>query len=390
MKYNFDEQIDRANTGCEKYDSRLAVFGKADVIPLWVADMDFRIADVIREALQAKLDHGVFGYGHAKADLYKAIVRWVQRRNGWDIKPSWITFCPGVVPGLGLSVQAFSKPGDKVVIQPPIYPPFFSAVTANDRVLLENRLVENDGYYTIDFDDLDKKLAEASLFILCSPHNPVGRAWTREELMKMGELCIKHKVRVVADEIHADIIMPSHKHIHFASLSPEISDITLTFIAASKSFNIAGISLGIAVTSNTEMFKEFEAVSYRVGLGDNSSLGIIGTETAYNKGEAWLEQLLTYISGNADFVIDFLKRELPMVKTRKPEATYLMWLDFRQLGMTQEELVHFLVFEAGLGLNNGITFGENGKGYMRLNLACPRATLEKALTQLKSAYNKRK
>lgn len=388
MKYNFDEQIERCGTACEKYDSREAVFGNGNVIPLWVADMDFRVAPEILDSLRRRIEHGVLGYPTVATSCYHAVASWVKRRNGWDIKHEWITFCPGVVPALSLSVQAFTKPHDKVLIQSPVYPPFFSTVRSNDRTVIESPLLEADGYYTMDFDDLDAKLKDASLLILCNPHNPVGRAWKRDELMRLGELCVKHGVTVLSDEIHADLLMPPHKHTHFASLSPEIADCTITFMAASKSFNIAGLSLGVGISSNPELLAKYNNLSRRNFLGENT-FGLLGLEAAFNHGEAWLGQLVGYLSDNADYVVSFIREQLPKVRVRKQEATYLMWVDFRNLAMSQDELVDFMVNEAGLGLNNGRNFGENGAGFMRLNLACPRATLEKAMEQLKAAYDSR-
>lgn len=386
-KYNFDEHVERQNTGCAKYDSREAVFGKTDVIPLWVADMDFRVADVIVEEIQKQIDHGILGYPAAQPSVYKAIISWLKHHHDWDVKASWITFCPGVVPGLGAAVQAYTKPGDKVVVQPPVYHPFFYAITNNDRVIVENRLVEKEeGYYVMDYADLEEKLKDASLFILCNPHNPVGRSWTKEELTKLGELCIKHNVVIISDEIHADLNMPSHKHTPTASISTEISDITLTFMAPSKTFNTAGLSQAFGVSTNPEILNKYNKQSNRLFLG-NSLLGLAALRAAFEKGDEWLSQLIPYISENADYVISFLKKEVPLLKARKQEATYLLWLDCRGLGLNQEELTSFMVNDAGIGMNNGEMFGENGKGFMRMNLACPRATLEKAMHQLKAAVD---
>ena len=387
-KYNFDEQIDRRNTGSIKWDDLKARFGREDIISLWVADMDFRVAEPIIRALQQQLDHGVFGYPIIEKSNKEAVISWVKRRNGWHIKPEWITFCPGVVSGLNTSVQALTEKGDKVVVQPPVYPPFLSVVTDNERELVENNLVEKDGYYTIDFDDLDRKLQGASLFILCNPHNPVGRSWTKEELEKVAELCIKHNVKVVSDEIHADLHMPPHKHVHFASLSPEIADRTITFIAASKSFNIAGLILGVGVCSNPVMLKLYKH-SASLQCLEPSGLGLVAMRAAYNESEEWLGELVEYLSQNADFVCSYIASNIPLVKARKPEATYLLWIDFRGLGMPQKELEEFIIQEAGLGLNDGVTFGSVGNGFMRMNLACPRSTLEKALHQLQGAIAKR-
>ncbi|MDR0660794.1 MAG: PatB family C-S lyase [Prevotellaceae bacterium] len=383
-KYNFDEIVERHNTGCVKYDGREAVFGNPDIIPLWVADMDFKVADVILEDVQKQIEHGILGYPFIQLSVYKSIITWLKDRHQWDIKAHWLTFCPGVVPGLGAAVQAFTKPGDKIIIQPPVYHPFFYAITNNDRVVVENRLIENDGYYTMDYADLEEKLKDASLLILCNPHNPVGRSWSKEELTKLSELCLKYNVLVISDEIHADLNMPSHKHTPTSSLSPEISANTFTFMASSKTFNTAGLSQAFAISSNEEVLKAFNAQAERQFL-EKSLLGLVATRAAFEKGEEWRTQLIQYISDNADYAISFLNENLPLIKARKLEATYLLWVDFRGLGLEQDKLVDFLVNKAGIGMNNGKMFGENGRGFMRMNLACPRATLEKALHQLEKA-----
>ncbi len=387
-KYNFDEIVERHNTGCVKYDGLEAVFGNANIIPLWVADMDFKAADVILEDVQKQLDHGIFGYPFVQQSVYKSMINWLKHRYSWDIKAHWITFCPGVVPGLGAAVQAFTKPGDKVIIQPPVYHPFFYAIRNNNRVVSENCLIEKEpGYYVMDYVDLEEKLKDAALLILCNPHNPVGRSWSKEELTKLGELCLKYGVTVISDEIHADLNMPSHKHTPLATLSPEIADNTFTFMASSKAFNTAGLSQAFGVASNPKILEAFNTQANNQFL-EKSLLGLVALRAAYEKGEEWLSQLIEYVSVNADYVVSFLQKEIPTLKAHKQEATYLLWLDCRGLGLTQNELAKFMIEEAGIGMNNGEMFGKNGVGFMRMNLACPRTTLEKALKQLKVAVDK--
>lgn len=387
MKYDFDEEINRVGTNCEKYDDCRAVFGRADVIPMWIADTDFRVPDFVTDALRKRLEHPVYGYSFRSPSYYKAIQGWVSRRNGWEVRAEWLGFSPGIVCGLAVALNAVSGEGDRVVIQPPVYPPFAQTITANRRVVVDNPLRIADGRYEIDFEDLDRKLEGARVFVLCNPHNPSGRVFTPEELRRMGELCVRHGVVIVSDEIHSDLLIKPHKHTHIASLSEEIGRRSITFIAPSKTFNIAGLSTSVAIIPDGELREKYNSVFCRVHIDQGNVFGSVALEAAYTHGDEWLDCLMDYIGGNMDFVVDYVSRHLPGVKAYKPESTFLMWLDFRAWGMEQPELEKFLVEKAGLGLNNGETFGREGIGYMRMNVGTTRAVLRKALDRLKTAYD---
>jgi cystathionine beta-lyase len=387
MKYNFDEITERRNTNCEKYDKCEEVFGTEDLIPLWVADMDFKVAEPILDALRARTEHQIFGYTFQGESYFDSIIKWQMRRNGWAIEKDWIIHCPGVVPALNFAVQALTNEGDRVVIMPPVYHPFFTAATDNNRILVENNLKHDGLDYFVDYDDLDKKLKDAKLLIFCNPHNPVGRAWKRDELEKIAELCIKHKTVIISDEVHSDLVFAPHRHIPVATLSSEIADLCLTFFAPSKTFNIAGFATAVAVASNKTINSAFGSIIKRLHLTDGNISGTTALEAAYNHGEEWLEQMLEYISDNAKFVVDFFEKNIPQIKTKHPESTFLQWIDFSALNLTQNKLVEFLIKDAKVGLNDGTSFSETeGKGFMRLNLACSRFIIEKALNQILAAY----
>ena len=390
MKYNFDEIIDRSNTNCEKYDMREAIFGTNDLIPLWVADMDFRVAEPILNALRTRIEHKVFGYSFQSELYYQSIINWQKRRNNWNVEREWIAHCPGVVPGLNFAVMALTNENDKIVIMPPIYQPFFNAVTDHKRILLENNLKHRNLDYFIDFDDLEEKLKEAKILIFCNPHNPVGRVWTRGELEKVAELCIKYNIIILSDEVHSDLIFHPHKHIPIATLSPEIADLCITFFAPNKTFNVAGFATAVAVASNKKLYDEYTAMVKRLHLTEGNICGAIALEAAYNHGEEWLEQMLDYVFENAKFVADFFEKNMPKIKANIPEGTFLQWLDFSELGLTQDELVDFLTKDAKVGLNDGRFFSPTaGIGFMRLNLACSRLLIVKALNQILEAYKNR-
>ncbi|MDR1055349.1 MAG: PatB family C-S lyase [Prevotellaceae bacterium] len=383
MNYNFDEIINRENTNCIKWDLRESVFGRADVLPAWVADMDFRTPDFVMNAIREKAEHEIMGYVFRPQSFFDSVRDWLKRRNGWQTDSKDMVFTPGIVPALNFSVEVFTDKGDKVVIQPPVYTPFFGAIKDHERELIENPLVEKDGYYTIDFEDMERKLANnAKMFILCNPHNPVGRVWTKEELLQIGNLCVKHNVLIISDEIHCDLVFKPNKHIHIASLSDQIAQLTLTCLAPSKTFNMAGFATSIAHSANSEILKKFNSFIERYHLNMGNIFGNIAFEAAYKYGDDWLDQLLDYVKANMEYVEAFLKENMPEIRTRKNEGTYLMWLDFKAFNLKDSDLNDMLINKAGLGLNSGIMFGLEGKGFMRLNVACPRATLEKVMKQL--------
>ncbi|MDR3286905.1 MAG: PatB family C-S lyase [Prevotellaceae bacterium] len=390
MKYNFDELIDRKNTNCDKYDKCKQVFGTTDVIPLWVADMDFKVAEPITAALKNRTEHQIFGYTFHGESYFESIINWQKRKNNWDIKKEWIIYSPGVVPGLNFAVQSLTNEGDKIVIMPPVYRPFFTAATDNNRILIENNLKHDGLDYCIDYDDLDEKLKDAKMLIFCNPHNPVGRVWRRDELEKVAELCLKHQTIILSDEVHSDLIFAPNKHIPVAALSEKFADLCITFFAPSKTFNIAGFATAVAVASNKKLHDAFSLHLKKLHLTDGNISGNIALEAAYTNGEEWLQQMLGYISENAKFVINFFQKNLPVIKTKHPEGTFLQWIDFSALNISQPDLVNFLIKEAKVGLNDGTSFSEQeGIGFMRLNLACPRAIIEKALNNILAAYNRR-
>lgn len=389
-KYDFDTYIDRIGTDCEKYEDMKSVFGTDQVIPLWIADMDFATADFIVEAMEHRMKHPIFGYTFRPQCYFDAIRGWVYRHSGWDIDTSWIAFSPGVVAGVTFGMLSCTKEGDGVVIQPPVYHPFGNTIRYNHRTVLNNPLIQDPatGEYRIDFDDLDQKLAQAKAFILCNPHNPTGRVFTREELLKIGELCKKHDVTIISDEIHCDFIFQPHEHIHIASLTEDLANRTITLIAPSKSFNVAGFSTAAAIIPNPERHAAYQAEVDKIHIENGNIFGSVALKTAYEQGDEWMRQLLEYLQGNVDFVYDFMTANIPSVHCYKPEATFLMWLDFRKWGMTQEELNRFLVQEAGLGLGDGSVYGIEGTGFQRLNIGTPRSVLQRAMNQLLEAVRK--
>ncbi len=388
MKYDFDQVIDRSANRAAKYDERLQKFGTMDVIPLWVADMDFKTAQPIIDAVKKKAEEGIWGYTSRPDSYFEAILNWQQRRNGWTIDKKLVSWSLGVVPALSAIVKVFSQPGDKVMIQTPVYSEFYDVTEAWDRVVVENQLVEKEGRWTIDFEDFEKKAREARIFLLCSPHNPLGIVWTREELKKMAEICIENGVLMVSDEIHSDLVFHGKKHIPTAMVSPEIAGKVISCISGTKTFNLAGLQASTTVFPDEETKKRFDRFWTNMDIHRNNAFSSVAMETAFNEGEEWLEQLLEYLDGNFEYVRSFCEANIPEIKVNVPDATYLMWLDCRGLGMDNETLRRFMIEKAGLGLNEGYTFGRSLSGYMRLNAACPRSILEKAMGQLKEAVHR--
>lgn len=388
MKYNFNEKIDRSNNHAAKWEEMGNKFISNDLWPMWIADMDLKTAPVIIDAMREKLEQGIFGYVYRPASYYQSAADWIERRFDYKIDPKTLINSPGVVPTLSILVRLMTKADEKVLIQSPVYYPFSSVVKENGRELVVNELVKDEaGYYTIDFEDFEKKVSDekVKLFIMCSPHNPVGRVWKREELQKMSELCLKYNVRVIADEIWRDIIMPEHKHIPAASLSKEIEHNTITCFSPTKTFNIAGFQASFATLPREEEWKMLDEELGRLDVKRNSPFSLVGFEAAYTKGEEWLEELLIHLDGNMDYVVNFVKERIPEVKVRKPEGTYLMWLDFSGLNMTKEELSMFMQKEAKIALDDGFWFGENGAGFERMNIACPRYMVEEGMNRIENA-----
>ena len=385
MKYNFDEVIDREKNRSAKYDEREKKFGTRDVIPMWIADMDFRTAQPIIDAAKKKAEEGIWGYTSRPASYYEAVCGWQKRRNGWDVDPKMISFAVGVVPAMSSMVNVFTKPEDKVLIQTPVYSEFYDVTESWGRQVVESPLKEKDGVWSINWEDFEKKAGEAKMFFLCNPHNPLGIVWSREDLTRMCEICIRHQVLIVSDEIHSDLIFHGKKHIPTATLSEEIAAYVITCTSGTKTFNLAGIHAAAIVFPNQELKGVYDRFWVNLDIHRNNAFSSVIMETAFNEGEEWLEQLLEYISGNFDFIREYCREHIPQIKPNLPDATYLVWLDCRELGMSNEELKNFMIHKACLGLNEGWSFGRSLSGYMRLNAACPRSVIEKALKQLEAA-----
>ena len=358
------------------------------IISFSVAEMRLNLAPAITEGMHRCVDIGCFGYAPPEKERYdKAVVRWMHQRHNWDVEMSQCIQTTGVVTAMGMAIRALTQPGDGVIVQTPVYPPFCNSVKNNGRKLIENPLKCENGVYTMDFEDLDKKAADAKLLMLCSPHNPLGHVWTEEELRRMMELCLKHHVLVVSDEIHSDLIFHGKKHIPTATLSPEIAANVITGISGTKTFNLAGLQASTVVFPNAHMKQVFDQFWMNMDIHRNNAFSLTAMEAAFNQGEEWLDQLLPYLSANFDYVVDYCEKRIPKIKTYAPDATYLMWLDCRELGMGNEALHDFMIRKAKLGLNDGCSFGRSLNGFMRLNAACPRATLEQAMRQLEAAVN---
>jgi cystathionine beta-lyase len=387
--WNFDEIIGRENTSCIKYDLREAVFGRTDVIPMWVADMDFRTPSFIIDALADRLKHEILGYSYRPESYFQSFIKWLDYRHGWKIKKEWIEFSPGIVPALNMCALAYTDREDGVIIQPPVYTPFHAAVKDHGRRLIYNNLKEADEVWKMDFEGLRKIIdPSVKMIIISSPHNPVGRAWNREELSCLADICYEKGVIILSDEIHSDLILPGNRHIPLASLSEKAASITVTCMAPSKTFNMAGLSTSSMIIPDPELRDKYRKTLEGLHLHLGNIFGNVASEAAYTHGHAWLEELLLYIKGNVDLVMSYCSERLPKIKPVMPEATYMIWLDCRAIRMTGKELQRFFVEKAGVGMNEGSSFGPGGEGFMRMNLACPRATVEKALIQIERAINK--
>ncbi len=387
MEYNFDKVTDRRGRNCLKYDFA-AERGKPEgLLPLWVADMDFPAAEEIKQALRETVEHGIYGYSEVKQPYFQAVRDWMKNSHGWDVKEEWMVKTPGIVYAIAASVRAFTKEGEGVMIQNPGYYPFGQVVRDNGRVLADNTLREENGRYTMDYEDMEEQIVKSNvkLFLLCSPHNPVGRVWTEEELRRLGEICLKHGVLIVSDEIHHDFVFPGYKHHVLAALDERFREITVTCTAPSKTFNIAGLQVSNIFISDRKMREAFQKEIDKTGYSQLNQMGLAACEAAYRYGRDWLDQLLVYLKGNLDFARDFIHREMPGVKLVEPEGTFLLWLDCRELHISDDELDRIMVEKAKLWLDGGRMFGPCGAGYQRINMACPRVTLEKALVRFAEA-----
>lgn len=387
--FDFDTVIDRRNTDSLKYDFAVERGRPADVLPLWVADMDFRAPQCVLDALQASVSHGIFGYTDTKADYDEAVTGWFGRRFGWKPEAEWLVKTPGVVFALAMAIRALTEPGDGVLVQPPVYYPFYEVVRGNGRRLVENELVYRDGRYSIDFADFEQKIAEqkVKLFLLCSPHNPVGRVWTPEELQRMGTVCEKYGVIVASDEIHCDFAFPEHPHTPFPAACPALAERTIVCTAPSKTFNLAGLQASNIFIPGRELRKRFKKEIERTGYSQLNALGLVACKAAYSGGEAWLDACRAYLRDNLRFLRAYLEANLPQIRLVEPEGTYFAWLDCSGLGLTRRALNDLMINQAKLWLDAGHIFGESAGQFQRVVLACPRATLEQALEQLRAAID---
>ncbi|MBU5244120.1 cystathionine beta-lyase [Bacillus halotolerans] len=384
---NFDKQEQRLGTQSVKWDKAGELFGVTDALPMWVADMDFRAPEAITEALKQRLEQGIFGYTAPDQKTKDAVCAWMHNRHSWKVNPESITFSPGVVTALGMAVQAFTEPKDQVIVQSPVYTPFYHMIEKNGRRILHNPLKEKGGTYVMDFEDLETKISDPSvkMFILCNPHNPSGRAWGREDLLKLGELCLEHGVTVVSDEIHSDLMLYGNTHTPFASLSDDFAEISVTCAAPSKTFNIAGLQASAIIIPDRLKRAKFSASLLRNGLGGLNAFAVSAIEAAYSKGGPWLDELISYLEKNMDEAAAFLTSELPNVKMMKPDASYLIWLDFRAYGLSDAELQQKMLHKGKIILEPGTKYGPGGEGFMRLNAGCPLATLQDGLRRIKTA-----
>ena len=389
MKYNFDEVIDRSGNRAAKYDERRKNFGTDDVIPLWIADMDFRTAQPIIDACKAKAEEGIWGYTSRPDSSFEAYAGWQKRRNGWSIDTSLCSWSLGVVPALAALVKLFTGPNDKVLIQPPVYPEFYEVTEMVGRRVAENNMVQTENGWEVDFEDFERKVKDplVKMFILCSPHNPLGKVWTREELERMLDICFANGVLVVSDEIHSDLIFHGKKHIPTAMVSEEAKSRVISCISGTKTFNLAGLQASTTVFPNMELKQIFDHYWSAMDIHRNNAFSSVAMEAAFNEGEEWLEQVLEYISGNFDYIQDYCAKYIPEIKPSGPDATYLVWLDCRALGMDDETLKEFMIRKAKLGLNPGSSFTRSLTGFMRLNAACPRSVIKKAMEQLRDAVS---
>ena len=399
MIYDFDQEINPHGTNSVKWecvpsDNGLVPWDKTDpalgndrVLPMWVADMDFCSPQPVIDALVERARHGIFGYAVPTERYYQAVVDWMARRHGWQVEPDWICTTPGVVPALYVLVRTFVAPGQKVLVQPPVYHPFYRAITDNGGEIVRNPLILEDGRYRMDFDDLAGKLADPNLklAILCNPHNPIGRVWPADDLRRFGELCAEHDVLVIADEIHGDLILPGERFVPFASLGPDFARNSITCTAPSKTFNLAGLHTSNIIVPDDELRNRFRQALNASGLPWLNPFGITALEAAYAKGEDWLAQVLTYLNGNLDTLDSYLRERLPAVRLIRPQGTYLAWLDCRGLGLSEERLKQLMLDEARLLVEEGSIFGPEGEGFLRVNIACRRTTLVEALDRIATA-----
>lgn len=383
---NFDETIDRKNTRSLKWDGMEKLFGKEDLLPMWVADMDFRPPQEVIDALRDRVDHGIFGYTIVTDSLAEAICEWTKTRHDWNVNPEWLLYSPGVIPSVHTAIQAFTEPGDKILIQSPVYTPFFNMIKSNSREVANSPLVLKNGRYEVDFEDFERKLGSGvKMFLLSSPHNPAGRVWEKDVLLKMAELCKKYNVLIASDEIHADLVAGPYQHVPVASLDESFADITITFMAPTKTFNLAGVQASFMVVPNKSIRTKLQAVQASDGFSMLNTFGAIAMEAAYRHGNAWLDEALKYIRSNIEYVKEEISTHLPELEVIDPEGTYLIWIDCRKLGLSDAELKKRLLEKGKLALNFGNAYGPGGEGFVRMNVACPKSTVIEGMKRLRAS-----
>ena len=394
MKFNFDEIIDREPSSCAKWSKDVLAekFGNEDVLPLWVADMDFRAPDEVVNAIIERAKHGIYGYGIRPDDHYDSFINWMLRRYNWKVEKDSIVYCPGIVSALAFLIQTFTEPQDHIIIQTPVYYPFRTIPVLNDRIVVENTLIESNGRYEMDFEDLRRKAKDpkTKMLILSSPHNPVGRVWTKEELTEMGTICLENNVLIISDEIHCDIVFEGYSFIPFASISKEFAQGSIICAAPSKTFNLAGLQASAIIIEDKEKREMFQTHMAKINLSRNNVFSQVGFSAAYEHGEPWLNEYMAYIKTNLDFMTNFLAERVPEISVIEPEGTYLIWLDCRSLGFEGTELMEFMSHEARVGMDPGIWFSDEDTGFERINISCPHAVLKESLERIEAAVAKRR
>lgn len=391
MRYNFDEVIDRSMTNSVKWNFNKKFFGYEDVLPMWVADMDFKSPPEVINAIIKRAEHGIFGYSDRMESYYDSVISWMEKRHNWNIEKEWLCTCPGVVPAINFIIKAFTEQDDKVIVQSPVYYPFYNAIKNNGCEIVKNPLKPVDDTYEMDFDDLEKKIdSRVKLLILSNPHNPVGKVWSKETLTKLGDICRKNNIIIISDEIHADLVYRKFTHIPFASISKEFEQNSITCTAPSKTFNLAGLHASNIIIPNENIRKKYLRELKSCSIHTINLFGIVACEAAYRYGEEWLEQLIDYLEENKLFLEKYVKERIPSLKVIKAEGTYLIWIDCRKLGLSPLELKDFMLAKAKIAFDEGYIFGSEGEGFERINIACPLSVLKEALERIEKAVNDHK